>query len=145
MRLDKKELRQRYEALEGEYEGYIQLSDRRIAHLFREPAALPAWDELHRDGGFIFEAALYDPSEKKSYLIRQINESWHWIEYENIDWDRFGEADKNVYYSVFDAHSRKELRMVQLWEEREDPVSAGFCSLELTAVVFAGFEKGEAR
>jgi CRISPR type III-associated protein (TIGR04423 family) len=145
MRLDREALKQRYQALRGTYEGYIQCSGARIEHLFREPSVLPDWDALHHDGGFIYEMALYDPDQKKSFLIRQIDETWHWIEYHDIDWERCDEADKGLYYSVFDDHSRRELRMVQLWEEREDPISVGFRSLELTAVVFAGFEKGEAR
>jgi len=145
MRLDREELREKYETLKGEYEGYIQLSGSRIEHIFREPSTLPGWEELHRGGGFVFEAVLYDPIGKKSLLIRQIDNTWQWLEYEGIDWDSFEEDDRKTYYSVFDDHNRKELRMVQLWEEREDPVSTGFRSLELTAVVFAGFDKGEIR
>ena len=145
MRLDREELRQKYEALQGKYEGYIQLSGSRIEHIFREPSVLPDWDALHKDGGFIYEMALYDPEKKKSLLTRQIDDTWHWLEYEGIDWESFEEDDRRTHYSVFDAHNRKELRMVQLWEEREDPVSTGFMALELTAVVFAGFEKGGTR
>jgi CRISPR type III-associated protein (TIGR04423 family) len=145
MRLDREALKKRYETLQGKYEGYVQLAGARIEHLFREPSVLPDWDALHQDGGFIYEMALYDPDQKESFLIRQIDEAWHWIEYHGIDWERCDKVDKGLYYSVFDDHNRKELRMVQLWEEREDPISTGFRSLELTAVVFAGFDKGEAR
>jgi CRISPR type III-associated protein (TIGR04423 family) len=142
MRIDREELMSRYEALTGRYEGYVQMSGGRIEDVWKEASELPSWGELHRNGGFIFEAVLYDPSQKRSILVRQRNEGWQWIEYENIDWEKSDRSDCDLHYSVFDGHTKQELRMVQIWERLEDPVSPGYFVLEPVAVVFAGFEKG---
>jgi len=142
MRIDREELRSRYEALTGRYEGYVQMSGGRIKDVWKEASELPSWEDLHREGGFIFEAALYDPVQKRSILVRQQDEGWQWVEYGNIDWDRCDPADRGLYYSVFDKHTKRELRMIQLWQKREDPISPGYFVMEPVAVVFAGFEKG---
>lgn len=142
MRIDRDELRRRYEALGGAYEGYIQMSGSRIEHLFKEPATLPAWESLHGGGEFIYEMVLYEPSAKRSVLVRQIDDAWYWTFYEGIDWEVCARSDRGLYYSVFDDHRRKELRMIQMWEKHDDPLNPGFSALELTATVFAGFDKG---
>jgi CRISPR type III-associated protein (TIGR04423 family) len=139
---NREELQSRYDALDGSYEGYIQMSGKRIEYLFRRADSLPKWGDLHKDEySFIFEAALYDPKEKCSVLVRQMNDGWIWNEY-RVDWDQAEQADRQLHYSVFEGHSSRDLRMLQLWEEREDPLCPGFTVQELDAVVFAGFEKG---
>ena len=140
MKLDRTGLQERYEALSGQYQGYIQMSAGRITTLLREAAPLPSWRSLHTEPLlFIFEAALYDSETKHSILIRQIDNGWMWTEVE-VDWDNACEEDKTLFYSVFDDQNHKELRMVQIWEKRADPISEGFESLEPVGTFFAGFD-----
>lgn len=147
MKLNRDELRAKYGSLTGKYEGYVQMSAGRISTYFREATDLPVWEDLHRGaaGLFIFEAALYEPATKRSILIRQIDDGWTWSE-AVVDWEKTDATDKETYYSVFDDHSRKEIRMIQLWEKEPDPISDGFECLVPIGVYFAGFEKkgGEA-
>jgi CRISPR type III-associated protein (TIGR04423 family) len=138
--LSRDELKNGYESLKDNYEGYIQLSNKRIEHIFKTPTNLPSWSDIENSGGFIFEMVLYSPKEKKSILIRQVNSSWSWIEKSGIDWESTKEEDRDIFYSVFNKN-RQELRMVQVWEKREDSISEDFSSLEFVGSFFAGFEK----
>ena len=140
MRLDRNELRAKFDSLVGKFEGYIQMSAGRIADPYREASPLPSWEELHSTPTlFIYEAALYDPSAKRSILIRQIDNGWEWVE-ATVDWESSVEEDRETYYSVFDEHRRREIRMVQTWKKVSDPVSGGFETLEPDGAYFAGFE-----
>ncbi|WOE70973.1 TIGR04423 family type III CRISPR-associated protein [Hydrogenimonas thermophila] len=97
------ELKTFYNKLNGKYEGYIQLSDSRISHIFKTPTKLPDWDSLHnRPNVFIFEMVLFDPIKSFSIRVRQINDSWY-VEERDVKWDANSE-DCKLYYSVFDNH-----------------------------------------
>ena len=76
-------LKDYYNGLQGEYQGYIQLSDRRIEHIFKSATKLPEWESLHDNkvvNNYILELALFEPITKKSILVRQTNEKWLVIE-----------------------------------------------------------------
>jgi len=136
------ELKRFYNKLNGKYEGYIQLSDSRISHIFKTPTKLPDWDLLHNiPNVFIFEMVLFDPDRSFSIRVKQINDSWY-AEEREVEWDANSE-DCKLYYSVFDNHKYQELKMVQVWEEIEDPISIEFKTQVPVSVMFAGFEKGE--
>jgi len=142
MKLNRDELKTFYNELNGRYEGYIQLSDSRISHIFKTPTKLPDWDLLHnRPNVFIFEIVLFDPDRSFSIRVRQINDFWY-VEKRDVKWDANSE-DCNSYYSVFNDHKYQELKMVQIWEEIEDPISRGFKTQVPVSVMFAGFKKGE--
>ena len=138
--LSREDLRVKYQGLTKKYEGYIQLSGGRIEDIFKTPTLLPSWEELEKRGGFIFEMVLYSPDTKKSILVRQINGGWSWIEQDQIDWESTPKEDREIFYSVFDKHSKRELKMVQIWEKREDPIS-NFEVMEFVGLFFAGFKR----
>lgn len=141
MLMTKYELKEKYQELSGKYEGYIQMSEGRIEYIFKEATKLPSWEELHdKKSKFIYEMVLYDVENKKSILVRQIDDGWVCVN-QDIDWDSANENDKDIYFSIFDDKTKREIRAVQVWEEKDDDLSKGFKSLVPVGVFFAGFEK----
>lgn len=128
------ELKDYYNGLNGKYQGYIQLSDKRIEHIFQNDTALPKWDSLHNGVNYILELALFDTNTQKSILVRQTNEKWLVLEKFLTD-NELNEADK--FYTV---KENLQAKIAQIWEEKED----GFCNnlptQTLQTLLFAGFE-----
>jgi len=127
------ELEKFYKSLNGEYEGYIQISDRRIENIFESSSKLPQWDDLHQKNNFILELALFDKDTKRSILIREANGSWSVIDRvlnDNEPKDNFYTLRKNL-----------KMKMVQIWEEEDDEFCLGMKVSEFKYLLFAGFEK----
>ena len=141
------ELKDYYNKLNGKYQGYIQLSDRRIEHIFVEESELPKWENLHNSVNYILEIAFFEPGTKKSILVRQANEKW--LVLEKILTDKeIKEADS--FYTVIDKENL-QAKIAQIWEEEADE----FCEvgedeykdklkvLKPKVLMFAGFEESK--
>ena len=133
----KEELEQFYRGLTGEFEGYIQMSDSRIEHVFVTSSSLPKWEELHNELNYIVEMAFFDPKTKKSILIRQQNSNWLVLEKELKE----TESTDSFYTIVKDT---PKMKIAQIWEEEKSEFCLNMKVLEPKYLLFAGFEKGEA-
>jgi len=131
------ELEQFYKELTEEFEGYIQMSDNRIEHIFKNAITLPKWEELHNGVNYILEMALYNPKTKKSTLIRQQNNNWLVLEKELN-----GTEPTDSFYTI--AEDTPKMKIAQIWEEEESEFCLDMKVLEPKYLLFAGFEKGEA-
>ena len=130
------ELKDYYNGLNGKYQGYIQLSDRRIEQIFIEESILPKWEDLHNGVNYILELALFDTNSNKSILVRQANEKW--IVLEKILTDKeMNEADS--FYTVLDGLQAK---IAQIWQEEEDEFCLNLKTLVPRTLLFAGFAQG---
>jgi CRISPR type III-associated protein (TIGR04423 family) len=122
-----------FNALDSEYEGYIQMSDSRFEdeHLLYTKKKLPAWKVLHNGINYILEMALFDG--KQSILVRQHNEKFLILECE-IDGL---EPTESYFIATSQAY---KMKIAQIWE----PTPNEFCNdwdvLEPKALMFAGFE-----
>ena len=124
-----------YEELTGQYEGYIQMSDRRIEHVFKEQSALPSWETLHdKEVNYILEMALYDPETKQSVLVRQHNDDWL-----ILDKTLSGNEPTQSYFTVTD--ETLKMNIAQIWEAEENLFCPGLKTLEAKYMLFAGFKK----
>lgn len=133
----KDELEQFYRGLTGEFEGYIQMSDGRIEHIFVTPSSLPKWEELHNSINYIVEMVLFEPKTKKSILVRQQNSNWFILEKELT-----GEEPIDSFYTI--AKDTPKIKIAQIWEEEESEFCLDMKVLEPKYLLFAGFKKGEA-
>ncbi len=133
----KAELKPFYEGLDSVYEGYIQMSDRRIEHLFYPASKLPLWEVLHdKPYNFILEMALFNEEERRSILVRQHNDSWL-----ILDETLHDEMEVESYETVMEGGLK--MRMAQKWEAVERTFEKGLTLdvLEPKYLLFAGFEK----
>ena len=128
-----------YNDLKGNYEGYIQMSDSRIEHIFQDASPLPEWHSLHNGVNYILELALYEPESKNSILIRQANENWVVLEKILTDQEI---KDADNFYTIKD---NVKAKIAQIWEEQEDEFCLGLKTLIPQTLLFAGFAKGGAR
>jgi len=137
---DRKELKEFYNGLNKAYEGYIQLSDKRIEHVFKKPNHLPKWDDIHNGINYILEMALFEPTTKRSILVRQHNSGWLVLD-EVVD----DSMPEEYYFTVMS--EPEQMKVVQVWEDVENK----FCLdmevmkvMEPKYLLFAGFcEKGD--
>lgn len=130
-------LKLKYAQLKGKYEGYIQMSDARIEHVFVTPSVLPAWDTLHPENvNYILEMALYEPATKQSILIRQHNDDWLILEKTLT-----GTEARESYFTV--TEESPKMKIAQIWEEEENEFCLDMKVLEAKYLLFAGFEKSK--
>ncbi len=132
-----KELEDFYNKLQGEYEGYIQMSDSPIGHIFQKASKLPTWDILHNGINYILEMALFEPSSNKSILVRQANDKWFVVE-KVLTNQEINEADS--FYTIKD---NLKAKIAQIWQEEEDEFCLGLPTLVPKALLFAGFKQGD--
>jgi len=139
---NRKALKEFYNKLNEQFEGYVQMSDSRIksAHLFKTAQTLLTWDKLHNATNYIIEMALYSPTTKRSILIRQQNSEWL-----VLDKKLSGNEPTDSFFTV--TENTPKMKIAQIWEEEPSE----FCKiaqksldvLELKYLMFAGFEKGD--
>ena len=122
------------EELTGKYEGYIQMSDRRIEKVFTSPQSLPMWDTLHNGVNYILEMALFDPDDSRSILIRQHNADWLVI---NVVLN--ANEPLTSYYTV--TSDTPKMKIAQIWEEEENVFCFNMNVWEPKYLLFAGFEE----
>ena len=128
------DLKEIYNSFEKNYEGYIQMSDKIIEHIFVEPKKLPKWEDLHNGINYILEIALYEPVSKKSILIRQINDNWAKVE-KVLNENDFKNSD--IFHTI---KGNLKAKIVQIWDEVEDEFCLGLKTLVPKTLLFAGFE-----
>ena len=133
MVVNREDLKTYYEKLNAQYEGYIQMSDRRIENIFETPTILPKWNELHKGINYILEVALYEPNTKMSILIRQQNDNWLILEEELK-----GDEPTDSFFTLKDD---LKMKIAQIWDNKEDEFCNDWEVLEPTMLMFAGFEK----
>jgi len=134
---NREELESFYKGLTEKFEGYIQMSDKRLDDLFLTPSVLPKWDELHNSVNYIVEMAFFDVATKKSILVRQHNSDFLVLEKGLTD----NEIDNvESYYTLKEG---TKMKMAQIWEEESNEFCLDMKVLEAKYLMFAGFEKGE--
>ncbi len=131
MILNYNELKDFYEKLDGEFEGYIQHSSKDL-EIFREN--LPKWEEIYQDTNFIHESAI--SNGKRSILIRKINN-----EYLLIDEDLEKIPTELKSEEIFYAKNNKKVSLVQVFEEKEDENCLGIDVIVPKYTVFKEFYK----
>ena len=132
------ELKEWYETLTKQYEGYVQMSDSKIEqkHLFKTAQILPKWEELHNETNYIVEMALYQPDSKYSILVRQQNSKWVVIE-KGLD----GNEPVDLYFTL--TENTPKIKIAQIWEEESIEFCLDMKVLEPKYLLFAGFEGDE--
>lgn len=121
-------------ALQG-YQGYVQFSHRPIdktKDIFYDGKKV----EIQNEDGFIYEAHFCN--DIKSISIKQLNDSWMVSE---TDITNIKEEDTQIYLT--DVENLPSVKMVQIWEEKEDEFCEDMKVKKLQKVVFKGFKKGE--
>lgn len=119
------------------FSGYIQFSNKKIAH---EDIFYNTSIDLKNEKGFICEAHFCD--DKNSICIRQINNLW----YMSVsDISNLEKEDIKIYKSIGIDGFKKNIKLAQIWEEKEDEMCENFKVKRLQKLVFAGFtdEEGE--
>ena len=130
----KDELKDFYNTLNKKYEGYIQMSDNKIEHIFKKASDLPSWDDLHSEINFILELVLFEPDTNRSILIRQANDKWTVLDKilsNNETIDTFYTLKKDAL----------KMKIAQIWEAKCDEFCLDMEVLEPKYLLFAGFEK----
>lgn len=131
--IDRNELEKNYNELQGEFEGYILMSDDKLKYIFTTKTILPKLEELYKNNNFIIEACLFDGN--RSINIRQVNDKFSFLDLKLSDYQ---EQTQNEFISI----EGKKVSIVTIWEEKEDECCENFKVLKPTMSVFAGF-KGE--
>jgi CRISPR type III-associated protein (TIGR04423 family) len=137
------QLKEFYESLSSEFEGYIQMSDEKLNKVFTSKQKLPSWDSLHNGKNFIFEACLFDGD--RSITIRQVNDKFALIDINLSDFNK-----ENITLEYYVAKSLKEkeelkIKISQIWEEKIDENCLDMKVLKPTIQLFSGFVKGESK
>lgn len=132
-----------YSKLDGEYQGYIQMSDQRIKHIFTEASTLPSIDEIYKDNkhnatdvNYVLEMVLFEPSTKNSILIRQHNADWLVLK-ESLS----GDEPIDSFYPV--TAVTPKMKIAQIWKEEANEFCLDMNVLEPKYLLFAGFEANE--
>ena len=124
-----------YSKLDGEYEGYIQVSDRRIEEVFVSKKKLPSLEKIYdKESSYVVEMALFEPRSSKSILARQCNSSWLVLEKE-LTQDEIANADE--YFTLI--NDELKMKIVQIWESKANEFCLGKDVLEARYLMFAGF------
>lgn len=132
-----------YSGLDGEYEGYIQMSDKRIEHVYVQAKELPTLEELYVDVkgkktevNYVLEMALYDAKTTNSILIRQHNDDFLVLKKELKDVD---EKDIDSFYTV--TSNTPKMKIAKIWEEEKSEFRPDDMKILVPkALMFAGFE-----
>jgi len=135
MRKNKDEIIEYINSLEN-YQGYVQFSHRPIdkeKDIFYDSKKVLVQNE----DGFIYEA--YFSNETQSITIKQINDSWF---ISTTDISKVDEKDIKEYITDIENFNYK-IKMMQIWEEKEDELCEGMKVKKLSKVVFLGFKKGD--
>ena len=127
MKKNKIEIVEYINSLKG-YQGYIQMSDKKIADIWQDFSDI----SFDPSSGFVYEAHFFNG--KDSIAIRQINESWYVDENKNISL-----SDTQNYHAI----NGLAVKMAQIWEAEQDELCENMPVLKLKKVLFAGFTKGD--
>ena len=122
------------------YVGYVQMSDKRIEHVYTKEQELPELDTLYVDDkdnksdvNYILEMALFDG--KNSILIRQHNAGFLVVEKE-LTQEQIDSAES--FYTV--KSNTLKMKIAQIWKDTPNEFCEGWDVLERKYLMFAGFE-----
>ncbi len=123
----REELKQYYNELDSNFEGYVQMSDRKLETFDTRPS----WDEIHETNNFIFECCMFDGD--RSIMIRQINDRFSIIDKKISD---YKERTEELFFTKVG----KKVKVIQIWEAQKDKNCCDFPVLKPTLQLFAGFQ-----
>lgn len=123
-----------YNTLQGEYQGYIQLSDRKLNedYVYKTKQKLKPLD---LGSSYVVEACFFDDDE--SISIRQVNDGYKVVRAKLSDFDK-----ENITENEFFTNGYGKVKIVTIWEEKKDENCKNYNVLTPTLQLFAGF-KGE--
>ncbi len=127
------ELKDFYEKLNTEFEGYILLSNKKLEHIFTKKQTLPKWEELHDGKNFIIEAHFFDGD--RSISIRQVNDKFIIIDKKLSSFKK-----ENKPEETFITINNTKVKIATIWEEQKDELCESFEVLKPTMQLFCGFE-----
>ncbi|RXJ95767.1 TIGR04423 family type III CRISPR-associated protein [Arcobacter sp. AHV-9/2010] len=134
----KKELKEFYEGLKEEFEGYIQMSDEKLNKIFTTKQSLPSWNTLHNGKNFILEACLFDAD--RSITIRQVNDKFAVIDEKLSDFKDEHKTQEQFLAKSIEKNINLKAKITQIWEEKEDEYCLNIKVLKPTLQLFSGFE-----
>jgi CRISPR type III-associated protein (TIGR04423 family) len=135
------ELKSFYENLNGEFEGYIQMSDGKLDKIFSSKQTLPSWEDLHKNKNFIFEACFFDGD--RSLTIRQINNAFVVIDEKLSNYEN--KTEEIFIAKSLENNMKLKAKITQIWEEKEDKNCENLQVLKATLLLFSGFTKGDSK
>ena len=135
------ELKSFYESLNGEFEGYIQMSDEKLDKIFSSKQTLPSWEDLHKNKNFIFEACFFDGD--RSLTIRQINNAFVVIDEKLSNYEN--KTEEIFIAKSLENNMKLKAKITQIWEEKEDKNCENLQVLKATLLLFSGFTKGDSK
>lgn len=124
-----------YNELQGEYVGYIQISDKKLekSFVYQKPQKL---EPLNLANSFVVEACFFDG--KESIHIRQVNNEY---KVTKVNLDEISDNFKSIETFLSDGYGK--VKIATIWEEQDDEFCNNYKVLKPTKQVFAGFKKGE--
>lgn len=135
------QLKDFYENLNGEFEGYIQMSNEKLDKIFSSKQTLPFWEDLHKNKNFIFEACFFD--RDRSITIRQINNAFVVIDEKLSNYEN--KTEEIFIAKSFENNMKLKAKITQIWEEKEDENCENLQVLKPTLLLFSGFTKGDSK
>ena len=133
----KEQLKDFYENLNSEFEGYIQMSDKKLNKIFSSKQTLPTWEDLHKNKNFILEACLFDGD--RSITIRQINDKFAVIDKKLSDFSEENKKEEEFLAKSNEENVNFKAKITQIWEEKEDKNCENIKVLKPTLLLFSGF------
>lgn len=133
----KEQLKDFYENLNIEFEGYIQMSDEKLDKIFSSKQTLPSWEDLHENKNFILEACLFDGD--RSITIRQINDKFAVIDKKLSDFSEENKKEEEFLAKSNEENVNFKAKITQIWEEKEDKNCENIKVLKPTLLLFSGF------
>ena len=135
------ELKSFYENLNGEFEGYIQMSDEKLDKILSSKQTLPSWEDLHKNKNFIFEACFFDGD--RSLTIRQMNNAFVVIDEKLSNYEN--KTEEIFIAKSLENNMNLKAKITQIWEEKEDKNCENLQVLKATLLLFSGFTKGDSK
>jgi CRISPR type III-associated protein (TIGR04423 family) len=135
------ELKSFYENLNGEFEGYIQMSDEKLDKILSSKQTLPSWEDLHKNKNFIFEACFFDGD--RSLTIRQMNNAFVVIDEKLSNYEN--KTEEIFIAKSLENNMKLKAKITQIWEEKEDKNCENLQVLKATLLLFSGFTKGDSK
>lgn len=135
------ELKSFYENLNGEFEGYIQMSDEKLDKILSSKQTLPSWEDLHKNKNFIFEACFFDGD--RCLTIRQMNNAFVVIDEKLSNYEN--KTEEIFIAKSLENNMKLKAKITQIWEEKEDKNCENLQVLKATLLLFSGFTKGDSK
>ena len=135
------QLKEFYESLSSEFEGYIQMSNEKLNKVFTSKQKLPSWDSLHNGKNFIFEACFFDGD--RCLTIRQMNNAFVVIDEKLSNYEN--KTEEIFIAKSLENNMKLKAKITQIWEEKEDKNCENLQVLKATLLLFSGFTKGDSK